>query len=59
MAAFLTKGITRKCEAGLVQGRRGFGPDHQMRLSLPAFLAVRQGIAGGLKITSGNDNGLL
>ena len=38
---------------------RGFGPDDQMWLSLPAFLALRQGIAGGLKIISRNDDGLL
>ena len=57
--ALLPKGITRKCEAGLVRGRRAFGPDHQMWLSLAAFLAVRQGIAGGLKIIGGNDNGVL
>jgi len=30
-----------------------------MRLSLPAFFAVRQSIAGGLKIINGNDDGLL
>ena len=59
MAAFLTKGITRECEVGFVQGRRAFGPNYQMRLPLPAFFAVRQGIAGGLKIIGGNDNGLL
>ena len=59
MAALLTKGITRKCKAGLVQGRRGFGPNHKMGLSLPTLLALRQGIAGGLKIISRNDDGLL
>ena len=58
MAAFLPEGIPANARRVLSKGDGLSVPDHQMWLSLPAFLAVRHGIADRLKIISGNDNGL-